>query len=350
MYNIKAACVKHFNSSLECDVLAGERGPSYSDASQIQNWKLLHVRFVEPDESVCASKEETKSIPSLPPVYVDEPSRSEPNVPSPKKTTDKGKVPSSVPASISLSQMLKLGKIIQPKVDIVTLQLQEFSITEMWQEPFKAKFLLQRESFAKGGLREAFIAKAISGMPTRGKYVLKKYQKDKEENVLQYSPTLEEHTRKIVQMNALARNFAQSLELERPKDYGETFSYEKIYFSSINGECITLERFIEGKFKKLINNTGEVLGDDIDDISLKAEAFVHYTYVSSDEQLMVTDIQGVGYTLCDPEIASTAQQDEDKSKLFCCGNLSELAIRGFLNGHSCNKFCNLLKLSDDNRN
>ncbi|XP_020910139.2 alpha-protein kinase 1, partial [Exaiptasia diaphana] len=229
------------------------------------------------------------------------------------------------------------------QVDIVTLQLQEFSITEMWQEPFKAKFLLQRESFSKGGLREAFIAKALSGMATRGKYVLKKCQKDKEENVLQYSPTLEEHMRKIVQMSALARNFAQSLELQRPKDYGATFAYEKVYFSSMNGEFITLEKFIEGKFKKLINNTGEVLGDDI----LKAEAFVHYTYVY--EQLMVTDIQGVGYTLCDPEIASTAE-DEDKSKLFCCGNLSELAIRGFLNGHSCNKFCNLLKLSDDNRN
>lgn len=32
---------------------------------------------------------------------------------------------------------------------------------------------------------------------------------------------------------------------------------------------------------------------------------VHYTYVKSQQQLMVTDIQGVDYTLCDPEVASS---------------------------------------------
>jgi hypothetical protein len=32
---------------LECDVLAGERGPSFTESGQIQNWKVLHVRFVE---------------------------------------------------------------------------------------------------------------------------------------------------------------------------------------------------------------------------------------------------------------------------------------------------------------
>ena len=32
--NIKAACKAHNGTNLECDVLAGERGPSYTDASQ----------------------------------------------------------------------------------------------------------------------------------------------------------------------------------------------------------------------------------------------------------------------------------------------------------------------------
>ena len=45
--NIKAACKSHFKTNLECDVLAGERGPSYTDASQIQNWKVIHIRFIE---------------------------------------------------------------------------------------------------------------------------------------------------------------------------------------------------------------------------------------------------------------------------------------------------------------
>ena len=45
--NIKAACKSHFKTNLECDVLAGERGPSYADASQIQNSNVIHIRFIE---------------------------------------------------------------------------------------------------------------------------------------------------------------------------------------------------------------------------------------------------------------------------------------------------------------
>ena len=45
--NIKEACRRHFKTNMECDVLAGERGPSYQDANQIQNWKVLHIRFLD---------------------------------------------------------------------------------------------------------------------------------------------------------------------------------------------------------------------------------------------------------------------------------------------------------------
>ena len=41
--NIKA----HFGTRMECDLLAGERGPTYTDAAQIKNWKLIHIRFIE---------------------------------------------------------------------------------------------------------------------------------------------------------------------------------------------------------------------------------------------------------------------------------------------------------------
>ena len=38
-----------------------------------------------------------------------------------------------------------------------------------------------------------------------------------------------------------------------------------------------------------------------EELELKAQTLVHFTYVKSKEQLMVTDIQGVGYSLCDPK-------------------------------------------------
>ena len=87
-------------------------------------------------------------------------------------------------------------------------------------------------------------------------------------------------------------------------EFGQTFSYNKIYFSSLNNEHVTLEGHVEGTFKKYINNAGEmcVAPDDVSEISHKAETSVHCTYVKSQQQLMVTDIQGVDYTLCDPEV------------------------------------------------
>ena len=35
-----------------------------------------------------------------------------------------------MPASVPLSVMLKLGKVITPKIDFVTLTLEEFSVTD----------------------------------------------------------------------------------------------------------------------------------------------------------------------------------------------------------------------------
>lgn len=61
--------------------------------------------------------------------------------------------------------MSKLGKVIVPEVDIVTLSLKEFPLTEMrWLEPFRATFLLEGKSFASGGFRDVYLAKAISGI------------------------------------------------------------------------------------------------------------------------------------------------------------------------------------------
>ena len=51
-------------------------------------------------------------------------------------------------------------------------------------------------------------------------------------------------------------------------------------------------------------------GEEASELSMKAETFSHYSYKKSNTQLMVLDIQGVGYTLCDPEIAPTTHMDE----------------------------------------
>ena len=99
---------------------------------------------------------------------------------------------------------------------------------------------------------------------------------------------------------------------------------------------------MQGKFVKYINNDGEIIVSG-NEVASKAEAFVHFTYVKSQKAVMVLDIQGTGYNLYDPEVASTKLQDEEtKSLLFCCGNLSTNAIDLFLSSHKCGKYCAFL--------
>ena len=60
---------------------------------------------------------------------------------------------------------------------------------------------------------------------------------------------------------------------------------------------------------------------------------------------MVLDVQGVGFDLCDPEIATTDILDpEGDYILFCCGNLGCKAIRKFKKEHICNKYCEMQSL------
>lgn len=141
--NVKAACIKHFKrpSYMECDLLAGERGPSFTDIGQIKNWKVLHVRFVESVEniSVQASSSQSRrrltsssntksshpaalsvSMSSLP-IFSSSVGHSASRADPPQ---------SKMPASVSMAAMLNMGKIIPPSKEIVTVYLEEFSVDE----------------------------------------------------------------------------------------------------------------------------------------------------------------------------------------------------------------------------
>ena len=181
------------------------------------------------------------------------------------------------------------------------------------------------------------------------KYVLKQFKEEQTKEVERLFDSIEDHTRKIVQMNSLARNFAMKLAMDAPVEFGQTFSYTKVYFGKLNGECVTLESYLHGTFQKQINDTGDIFSVG-SELSMKAETFDHYSYVTSAKQLMIVDIQGVNYALCDPEIASSTLMATDETILFCSGNLSTAAIEAFFSNHTCNKFCELLKLDQEEEN
>ena len=116
-------------------------------------------------------------------------------------------------------------------------------------------------------------------------------------------------------------NFAR----EAPLEFGQAFTYNKVFLGKLDGEFVTLENYLDGRFGKHVNNTGDIFGHE-SELNMKAETFVHYSYVASAKQLMIVDIQGVNYSLSDPEIASSTLMAMDDTILFCSGNLSTTAI------------------------
>ena len=365
--NIKKACKEHFKIPhwMQCDILAGERGPSYDSLEQIKNFNLLHVRFIE-------SKDELEDhgllIPAFPPrrrsFAIDceddsilnlsilgsarrEEERKGNTVSSAK--VDEERKETQCVASISLSEMLKLGQVIAPnkRIDILNIQLEEFSADSLtWCAPTEVRLSVDKQPFASGASRNAFHATAISGLP-HGRYVLKRQREDRLLDIQDLFESEEVHTRKSVQMQTLARNLASSLKKQALglKEYGKTFSFTKVYFGKYGDEVVTIESHINGDFCKYINNNGNIILQDCSEIALKAETFAHYTYEKSEKKLIVLDVQGVGFTLTDPEIASAELRDSKNNILFCSGNLSILAIQTFLSMHTCNHYCSLLGLS-----
>lgn len=121
------------------------------------------------------------------------------------------------------------------------------------------------------------------------------------------------------------------------------FSLWNVYLKK-GDQFVAVEEYVYRVFSKYINNDGTLCQDVHDVIMQKAECLSHFSFEKSSCQLMLLDIQGCGYSLVDPEVASSSLFDENRDLLFTTGNLSEEAIANFRLVHKCNKYCELLKL------
>ena len=75
------------------------------------------------------------------------------------------------------------------------------------------------------------------------------------ENTLEMS--VEGHTKKQVQMHAVARNITQQFASKAPPQFKETFAYGKVFYSSLDGRPVTVEEYVPGDFVKYVNNDGQ---------------------------------------------------------------------------------------------
>ena len=101
--NIKQACTQHFKEKRNCDVLASEQGPTCTRLDQLPSLNLIFIRFTTPasiKNNVSASESWT-----LPPLMKKAKSFE-------SKAIEKK---SFIPKSLSVIDMMKLGKLIQKK-------------------------------------------------------------------------------------------------------------------------------------------------------------------------------------------------------------------------------------------
>ena len=249
---------------------------------------------------------------------------------------------------MSVSEMLNLGKVVMQTDVKETAEVYKFDMekTSWMVIPEIVGFLLAKNHFSEGGFRKAFKATSTT-IGYSGTWVIKRYKRETLETITtDLGQTVKEHTKEVIQMHSLARNFCQQL-AKRVTDvcsveFGKVPSYRDIFLGKIGDEVVSIEQYVSGDFVKYINNTGDI-DRSLGEVGKKMECLTHYTYEKSEKQLMLLDIQGSHYNLYDPEIASSVHR-KDGEYLFGAGNLATRAIGKFIQEHSCNHYCELIGL------
>ena len=186
--------------------------------------------------------------------------------------------------------------------------------------------------FAQGRFRLAF--KGVYSKPPskRGKEVVVK----KSKGTCTWYPSDWDTTKKIHEKAAeLAQGFNQVSKPRYPICFTEISIIKVTSRPSPSaarlGECLIVEDFIEGEFKKWCSNYGYISTE-----SQTMPAFMHWSWVHTRGELMVADLQGVlkpgGFFLTDPVIMSLnysyGQTDTGAEGMIM-----------FFYHHKCNELC-----------
>uniref|UniRef100_A0A8C4DVT5 non-specific serine/threonine protein kinase n=1 Tax=Dicentrarchus labrax TaxID=13489 RepID=A0A8C4DVT5_DICLA len=138
-----------------------------------------------------------------------------------------------------------------------------------------------------------------------------------------------------IQQQRAAQRMMEVFNQIKPEDmhYSPRFLDVSLVLWHSNGQYLTIERNMCGDFRKYNNNTGEEIPPccSLEEMLL---AFSHWTYEYSRRELLVLDIQGVGEALTDPTVIMADDQSRGEM-LFGPDNLGDVAIKGFLQKHSC---------------
>ncbi|XP_046905103.1 alpha-protein kinase 1 isoform X3 [Hypomesus transpacificus] len=221
------------------------------------------------------------------------------------------------------------------------LQLKYSRVTGLWTAHETYAYI--GESIGKNGQqRTALWVQSLHQEERLGRYVAKEYLKPKEIqfhlNDVERQMTAQYY---VTQFNKTLYNHKVTAQIFFiPSEVLLILEEDEII------GCVTMEPYLQGDFVKLTNNTGKVVK------RLEATeygiAFGHFTYLYSNNQEIVVDLQGwvtangKGLTyLTDPQIHSLKTPKG-------ASNFGRRGLKYFLeeqHGPECNNICKLLKLS-----
>ena len=220
--NITRCYERHFatqvGTSLVCDILAGEQGPSCKTLEQIPDMKVIYMRFVTANIQDCVpewgiSKSDLEMVQSH--SYTLTRLEGPTHPPKVVKGSGASSSPSKfAPLSLSVADMIKLGKIGTCQGPTTVLHLHTFDMDLLsWSKlPITVEFNEEKEPFAHGGFRNAYKATTKHPQFKGTTWVIKRYLPDAVKGINDIGQTVQQHAQKVVQMHLLARNFACQLE------------------------------------------------------------------------------------------------------------------------------------------
>ena len=181
---------------------------------------------------------------------------------------------------------------------------------------------------------------------SRKKLVVKesKFQRALEERKSQYLTA--------VNIYGWANSYAKSFNDEKPRNTPEIHFNEvkfceqtKMVKGSIKSICYIYEEYMDGAYLKYNTNGGWVT-PTVSQYSDTTQAFSHYTWVKSEKQLVICDLQGVTkgdkIFLTDPAVHSKDYMLLQPKKGG--NNLGPPGIKKFFESHRCNTVCKKMRL------
>ena len=190
--NIKEACEKYYQAPEGSrDILASDRGPSCINLEQIKRKKVYFIRFLQLKSGIVPKAgqplfEESFATP-----------KQVRSAPSPvKKSGNLLALQSTVfPKSVSVTDLLKAGKLVKPPATNMTaLDLESFDVTEMkWVRSGSLTLEMEETRFSHGAFRDAFRATTVDKNVAQTKWVVQQYQ-EKASTAIKDGMSLEDHT------------------------------------------------------------------------------------------------------------------------------------------------------------